>query len=485
MENTEEAVRQRGDKAGSTSEGEKEQPTGNSHVIYQGMVAFSIGLGGMAGTVAMGYTSPALPSMRADSDFHISSEQESWVGAVMPLAALVGSLMAGPLVDTLGRRTIILHLCWPFALSWVMIATAGSVGGVLLGRVLGGVCVGIQAVVGSVLMPETVHVDLRNTMAAFPAILGNFGLLVGYAAGSMLSWRGLAWLGASLSLLPVPLLIPTPETPHHLTRTGQPEASLKALLKLRGSVKAAEEEQKEINASVNSRASQQEVSLKELVHAPNLWPVGVAVALMVAQQATGITAVVFFASTILEAGGEAIAAKASVLLGVINFLGNIVGIYFIATSKRRDSLLLSTYGVVGSLLVLAVFFWAREAGGTAATLADSLFLVPLFALLVYMTSFAMGWGPVPWVFVGEGLPSQVRGKAAATVVGFNWAFAFVVTKTFGWSLATLGSAVTFLGYGAMTAAACTLLLPIMPETFNKSTAEMQKLYLETAAKKQQ
>lgn len=152
--------------------------------------------------------------------------------------------------------------------------------------------------------------------------------------------------------------------------TGHPEASLKALRQLRGSVKAAEEEQREINTSVSSRAAQQEVSLKELVCAPNLWPVGVAVALMVAQQTTGITAVIFFASTILEVGGEALAAKASVLLGVINLLGNIVGIYFIATSKRRNSLLWSTYGVVGSLVVLAAFFWAQEAGGTARTLAN-------------------------------------------------------------------------------------------------------------------
>ena len=41
------------------------------------MAAFSIGLGGLVATVAMGYTSPALPSMRADPDIHISPEQVS------------------------------------------------------------------------------------------------------------------------------------------------------------------------------------------------------------------------------------------------------------------------------------------------------------------------------------------------------------------------------------------------------------------------
>lgn len=43
------------------------------------------------------------------------------------------------------------------------------------GRVLNGVCVGVQAVVGSVFMPEMVQVELRNVFSAFPAFLGNLG----------------------------------------------------------------------------------------------------------------------------------------------------------------------------------------------------------------------------------------------------------------------------------------------------------------------
>lgn len=154
--------------------------------------------------------------------------------------------------------------------------------------------------------------------------------------------------------------------------SGQREASVQALRQLRASGWAAEREQKEIEAGMATRAGeqQQEVSVWELARAPNLWPVGVAVGLMIGQQTTGITAVVFFASTILAAGGEGLAASASVLLGTINMLGTVVGIYCVANMKRRDSLLLSSYGIVGALLVLTAFFWAREAGGAATQLAN-------------------------------------------------------------------------------------------------------------------
>lgn len=450
------------------------------------MAALSVGLGNMMASMAMGYTSPALPSMRADPSIEITTEEESWVGAVMPLAALFGSVVAGPLVDKFGRRFTLMHLSWPYCLSWILIANAGGVGGVVSGRVLGGMCVGVQAVVGSVFMPEMIQLEFRQVFVAFPAFFGNLGMLVSFALGQALSWRGLARLGASLSLLPVPLLLLLPETPQHLTRTGQREASVRALRQMRASGSAADRAQKEIEAGAASRAGQQqEVSALELARAPNLWPVGVAMGLMVAQQTTGITAVVFFASTILAAAGEGLAASASVFLGAINMLGTVVGIYCVAKMKRRDSLLLSTYGVVGALLVLAAFFWAREAGGAAMQLANSLYLMPVVALVAYMLCFAVGWGPVPWVFLGEGMPSQVRGKAAATVVAVNWASAFVVTKTFGWSLATLGSAATFLSYAAFTAAAAALLRPAMPETFGRSTPEMDKIYRDAAGKKQQ
>lgn len=168
---------------------------------------------------------------------------------------------------------------------------------------------------------------------------------------------------------------------------GRAEASLKALLQLRGSKEAAEKEQKEINESVNSRSGEEEVSVMELMQPPNFWPVSVAVGLMVAQQTTGITAVVFFASTILEVGGEALAAMASVLMGVINLLGNVIGIYCVATVKRRDCLLWSTYGVVASLLVLTAFFWAREAGGAALELANRYCTLPSWMVYVDWLSY--------------------------------------------------------------------------------------------------
>ncbi|KAG7173008.1 facilitated trehalose transporter Tret1-like [Homarus americanus] len=479
------------DKGETTTETEEltektTEPTGISYVIYQGMGAAAVGVGALACSVTLGYTSPALPSMRADPDFFITEEQESWVGAVMPACALVGSVITGPLVDSLGRRTTLLHLTWPFALSWMMIATSSSVTGVVLGRMMGGLCVGMQAVAGSVFLPEIVEVELRNIMTAIPAVFGNLGLMLSFASGQYLTWRGLAWLGALMTLPVVLFLLPLPETPSHLTRTGRKESSLIALRQLRRTTQHAEKEQQEITNSCSSSDSKADISVWETVQSPNLWPVSVGIGLMVAQQTTGITAVVFFASSILDSGEDgAGGSAASVLLGVVNFFSTFVGMIAMAKFKRRQMLSLSTTVIVASLFILSLFFWAKDAGGSYSDIAKTLHLVPVVGLLAYIIGFSLGWGPIPWVFLGEGMPSRVRGKAVAMVVAVNWASAFLITKTFGWCVSSLGAHTTFLGYAVATAVSATLLRRVMPETFLQSAAQMNRLYQEAAKIKQQ
>ena len=56
--------------------------------------------------------------------------------------------------------------------------------------------------------------------------------------------------------------------------------------------------------------------------------------------------------------------------------------------------------------------------------------IPLLALVVYVVSFSVGFGPIPWLMMGEVFPAKIRGVAASLATGFNWTCTFVVTKTF-------------------------------------------------------
>lgn len=57
--------------------------------------------------------------------------------------------------------------------------------------------------------------------------------------------------------------------------------------------------------------------------------------------------------------------------------------------------------------------------------------IPLACLMCYVLCFSLGFGPIPWLMMGEILPAKIRGTAASVATGFNWSMTFIVTKTFG------------------------------------------------------
>lgn len=59
-------------------------------------------------------------------------------------------------------------------------------------------------------------------------------------------------------------------------------------------------------------------------------------------------------------------------------------------------------------------------GSNLATLA-------IFSLVLFNAAFSVGWGPVPWVLLGEMLPMRVRGLGSAMANFVNWGSAAIVT----------------------------------------------------------
>ena len=71
----------------------------------------------MAVGFTSGWTSPALQSMNEpNSTLTLTENEMSWVGSLMPLSALAGSLIGGYLLDRLGRKMLICLCGVPFVI---------------------------------------------------------------------------------------------------------------------------------------------------------------------------------------------------------------------------------------------------------------------------------------------------------------------------------------------------------------------------------
>ena len=97
----------------------------------------------------------------------------------------------------------------------------------------------------------------------------------------------------------------------------------------------------------------------------------------------------------------------------------------------------------------------------------------LAGILGFVACFAISLGPVMWVLFSEMFPNRIRGLAISFVGFINSGVSFLVQLVFPWSLANLGSATTFLLFGAFAAVGLVLLFWLLPETKGRSLEELE------------
>ncbi|XP_053182166.1 solute carrier family 2, facilitated glucose transporter member 8-like [Scomber japonicus] len=143
------------------------------------------------------------------------------------------------------------------------------------------------------------------------------------------------------------------------------------------------------------------------------------------------------------------------------------GVYFYLMSQRHSSTSLS-------LLELGVPSQVGE-----EPQADLAWLA-LASMAVFITGFALGWGPIPWLVMSEIFPLKVRGVASAVCVLTNWGMAFVVTKSFQDMMTLLTSAGTFWLFASVCAVNVIFTIAFIPETKGKTLEQIEATFRGTS-----
>ncbi|XP_065334432.1 facilitated trehalose transporter Tret1-like isoform X1 [Cloeon dipterum] len=454
-----------------TSSASGDIPVGQ--MLPQVMAAISVSLGSMIVGFASGYTAPALVKMQEDNaTLTITTEDESWIVSLMPLAGLVGGIAGGPMIEHIGRRSTILGTALPFIISFLVIAFAQNVLMVKIGRALGGFCVGIASLCLPVYLGETVQPEVRGTLGLLPTALGNIGILVCYVAGKYLSWSNLAIMGACL---PIPFTIGMcliPETPRYLISKDRTSAAKKALQWLRGPDYDITSEYSEIERS-HASTQKDEPRLIDLFTKGNLRPLSISVGLMFFQQLSGINAVIFYTVSIFRMAGSSVDDNlAAIIVGVVNFGSTFVATILIDRLGRKVLLYISGTTMAITLCGLAVFFYIKPS--LDEELLELLGLLPLICFALFVIGFSLGFGPIPWLMMGEVLPAKVRGTAASVATAVNWSCTFLVTKTFPFLVDVAGIHGAFSLFGGMCVLSLVFVRFWVPETRGRSLEDIEK-----------
>ncbi|KAM9249565.1 solute carrier family 2, facilitated glucose transporter member 10 [Dugong dugon] len=103
----------------------------------------------------------------------------------------------------------------------------------------------------------------------------------------------------------------------------------------------------------------------------------------------------------------------------------------------------------------------------------------LVCLMVFVSAFSFGFGPVTWLVLSEIYPVEIRGRAFAFCNSFNWAANLFISLSFLNLISAIGLSLTFLLYGLTAVLGLGFIYLFVPETKGQSLAEIDQQFQRT------
>ncbi|MBW1598167.1 sugar porter family MFS transporter [Streptomyces sp. JJ38] len=416
---------------------------------------------------------------------------DATLGAVIAIALLgaaLGAMVAGRLADRLGRPRVMQLAAVLFTASAIGSMLPFSLWDLAFWRTLGGVAIGMASVIAPAYIAEVAPAAYRGRLASFQQaaiVLGiacsqlvNYGLLTaadGEQRGHLLgleAWQvmlGVEVLPAALYGL---LALRIPESPRYLVAQGR-TTEARAVLAL------VEPERTDLEAEVSRIATQMrrehKPSLKDLTGGrfgllPIVW---VGIGLSMFQQLVGINVIFYYSSSLWQSVGIDPAGSFfySFTTSIINIVGTVIAMLLVDRVGRKPLALVGSAGMALSLGLAAWAFSFTSGVGDDVTLPDTQGAVALVAAHAFVLFFALSWGVVVWVMLGEMFPNRMRAAALGVAAGAQWVTNWLITASFP-SLAEWNLSGSYVIYTAFAVLSIPFILTWVPETKGKALEEM-------------
>lgn len=419
--------------------------------------------------------------------FDLSPSMEGFFVSSSLLGAVFGSALAGWLSDLFGRsRSLVLAavLMWISALASCL---AGSIELLIFARWLGGLGVGISAMVCPLYISEISPSHLRGrlvtvfqlaiTVGIMVALFNNFGLHQwANSAGDTVgedsylrwflvdeTWRAMFASELVPGLLFLVLAILLPESPRWLIKVGRLEQSQKVLHRIFRN--GADTEFEAIREAV-AKERTIEKRFTDVFHKRYQKPLALAALLAAFAQFSGINVVFYYGTSMLETAGlrSDSALSGMAVIGFCNMIFTVIAIAYVDKFGRRPLLQIGTVGAIGCLL------------GIAATFNSGLNVMLITLMCSFVAFFAFSLGPIKFIFASEIFPTNIRSHAMSITILTMWATDTLVGQFTPVLRERVGASVTFFIFACILLPQIFMVWKFMPETAGRSLEEIEQTY---------
>jgi len=436
------------------------------------------------GGFLFGYDTSNIGSALGFIPYHLSSFWTGYLVAGASLGAGVGALLAGPLTDHFGRKTLLITDAAIYAIGALLSAFTINAFMLLSSRTLIGLAIGADSAIATAYIAEFAPRERRGQLSIIQQWMITVGILVSYLVAVIillalphnsgnLDWRLILGIGAIPAILAVAMRSKMPESPRWLMLHERYSDARQAFGRF--GTEASDEEIRAAAEQLRDRQIQQQRKTQ--------WTNGVIRALIVVcvffifQQITGINIPFYYGPKILatffQSGHNAVAAavagvEVTAILGAVNVIATYFAFRWIDKFGRRP---LAMGGYAGMAVFMVI------AAAAVAFLTDiPKTVVVMVGFSFFITSFAIGVGGTGWLLQGEVFPTSVRGRAAAIAAAVDWVANFALIEAFpAWQNAW-GLAWVMVSFAVLSVVAIGFVYKFVPETKGHSVEEVVQIF---------
>ncbi|BCK68291.1 sugar transporter [Streptomyces libani subsp. rufus] len=461
-------------------EGRKAHPDHLGHVIF---ITAAAAMGGFLFGYDSSVINGAVEAIR--SRYDVGSAVLAQVIAVALIGCAIGAATAGRIADRIGRIRVMQIASVLFTISAVGSALPFSLWDLAFWRIIGGFAIGMASVIGPAYIAEVSPSAYRGRLGSFQQA----AIVVGIAISQLVNWgilnladgnqRGtLAGLEAwqwMLGVMVVPAVLygllsfAIPESPRYLISVGKVSRAKEVLSEVEGKSVNLDTRVTEIQDAMRRehKSSFKDLLGSKMGFLPIVW---VGIGLSVFQQLVGINVAFYYSSALWQSVGIDPSASFfySFTTSIINIIGTVIAMVFVDKIGRRPLALIGSAGMAVSLALEAWAFSAKTAAGTLPHLEGT---VALIAAHVFVLFFALSWGVVVWVFLGEMFPNKIRAAALGVAASAQWIANWAITASFP-SLSDWNLSGTYIIYAVFALLSIPFVLKFVKETKGKALEEM-------------
>lgn len=161
----------------------------------------------------------------------------------------------------------------------------------------------------------------------------------------------------------------------------------------------------------------------------------------------------------------------TIIVGAVLLIACIAGTILVDKLGRKVLLLISIIGITLSLVALGIYFYLQENDADVSNLA----WLPLTSLCIFLITYSLGYGPLPWLLISEVYSKEYNAIASPVSGAFNWMLSFAITSTFGSLSGAIGTGPTFWMFSGLSLIGVFFTYYVVIETKARSMVEIQTL----------